>query len=195
MPDPDAVRRLLEGDIDPVEIEEDPELYSMAERIYGSEALDEMGVQSPQVGSFQEVADFGQISDDISLPDFVPDLPDLKFGKQKVGAKRRYFSIFTGIIGILGVIINNILGGGYILCSIGVADYPYICNPNQGNYKLVIENGYSWERLHTTDAWTQPMDYGIVDAILIGFFLLIAIFGFFKPRKSVHPGNELPLSG
>ena len=36
MTDSDAVRRLLEGEIDPVEIEENPELYSMAERIYGS---------------------------------------------------------------------------------------------------------------------------------------------------------------
>ena len=44
MPDSDAVRRLLEGDIDPVEIEQDPELYSMAERIYGSEALEELSL-------------------------------------------------------------------------------------------------------------------------------------------------------
>ena len=35
MPDSEAVRRLLEGNIDPLEIEQDPELYSMAERIYG----------------------------------------------------------------------------------------------------------------------------------------------------------------
>ena len=33
MPDPEAVRRLLEGEIDPVEIEDDSALYSMAERI------------------------------------------------------------------------------------------------------------------------------------------------------------------
>ena len=35
MPDPEAVRRLLEGEIDPVEIEDDAALYSMAERILG----------------------------------------------------------------------------------------------------------------------------------------------------------------
>ena len=34
----DAIRRLLEGDIDPSEIEGDSRLYSMAERIYGAEA-------------------------------------------------------------------------------------------------------------------------------------------------------------
>ena len=78
MPDSDAVRRLLEGDIDPVEIEQVPELYSMAERIYGSEALEEIVVHAPEIGEASEEVDFGLISDDISLPDFIPDLPDLK---------------------------------------------------------------------------------------------------------------------
>ena len=54
MPDSDAVRRLLEGNIDPVEIEQNPELYSMAERIYGSEALEEMGVHAPEIGEASE---------------------------------------------------------------------------------------------------------------------------------------------
>ena len=40
MPDPEAVRRLLEGNIDPAEIEDDAALYEMAERIYGSEVLE-----------------------------------------------------------------------------------------------------------------------------------------------------------
>ena len=34
MVDSDAVKRLLEGDIEPSEIADDPALYSMAERIY-----------------------------------------------------------------------------------------------------------------------------------------------------------------
>ncbi len=76
MSDSDAVRRLLEGNIDPVEIEQNPELYSMAERIYGSEALEEMGVLPPEIGESPEEVDSGVISDDISLPDFIPDLPD-----------------------------------------------------------------------------------------------------------------------
>ncbi|MFL2974858.1 MAG: hypothetical protein ACJZ42_00870 [Candidatus Thalassarchaeaceae archaeon] len=78
MPDPEAVRRLLEGEIDPVEIEDDAELYSMAERIYGSEALEGLGVQAPQVGPVETVEDFGLISEDVSLPDFVPDISESK---------------------------------------------------------------------------------------------------------------------
>ena len=41
MVDSDAVKRLLEGNIEPSEIEGSPALYSMAERIYGREALEE----------------------------------------------------------------------------------------------------------------------------------------------------------
>ena len=40
MVDSDAVKRLLEGNIEPSEIESSPALYSMAERIYGREALE-----------------------------------------------------------------------------------------------------------------------------------------------------------
>ena len=95
MPDPEAVRRLLEGEIDPVEIEDDSELYSMAERIYGSEALEELGVQPPQIGSLETVEDFGLISEDVSLPDFVPEIPETKDGG--TGTKRRrWFVFFTG---------------------------------------------------------------------------------------------------
>ena len=73
MPDPEAVRRLLEGEIDPVEIEDDAALYSMAERIYGTEALEELGVQPPEIGALETDEDFGLISEDVSLPDFLPD--------------------------------------------------------------------------------------------------------------------------
>ncbi len=43
----ERLKGLLDGSIDPSEIEEDPALYSMAERIYGRDALEEMGVNPP----------------------------------------------------------------------------------------------------------------------------------------------------
>ena len=105
MPDSDAVRRLLEGNIDPVEIEQDPELYSMAERIYGSEALEEMGVHAPEIGEASEEVNFGLISDDISLPDFIPDLPDMKV--EAGGKSRRWGLVFFGFCGLAGTIFNS----------------------------------------------------------------------------------------
>ena len=193
MPDPEAVRRLLEGVIDPAEIEGDPALYSMAERIYGGEALEEMGVIAPQIGIAVEKDDFGSMTSDLSLPDFVPQLSGLKFAKGVGKGRRRLFTLLIGLLGTIGTLINNIIGGGYILCSVGIADYPYVCRPDNGNYKLVIEQGYTWERLHTQVAWTQPMDYGIVDAAMLVFFLVLVIIGLFLRKKSIHPGNIAPL--
>jgi hypothetical protein len=193
MPHTEAVRRLLEGEIDPAEIEADPTLYSMAERIYGSEALEEMGVLAPQIGIAEEETNPGPITDDISLPDFVPQLSSLKFAKGSGKGRRRWFTFLIGLLGTIGTLINNLIGGGYILCSVGIADFPYVCKPDDGNYKLVIEQGYTWERLHTQVAWTQPMDYGIVDAVMLVFFLVLVIIGLFIRKKSVHSSDIAPL--
>ena len=126
MPDSDAVRRLLEGNIDPVEIEQDPGLYSMAERIYGSEALEEMGVHAPEIGEASEEVNLGLISDDISLPDFIPDLPDMKV--EAGGKSRRWGLVFFGFCGLAGTIFNMVIGVGSILCSTGIANMREICS-------------------------------------------------------------------
>ena len=194
MPDPEAVRRLLEGNIDPAEIEDDAALYEMAERIYGSEVLEEMGILAPQIGESEEAAQFAPISDDISLPDFVPMLANEKDG-DGVKVRRRRFTLLIGLLGSIGILINNFIGGGYILCSLGLADYPYICRPSEGNYKLVIEQGYTWERLHTTVAWTQPMEMSVVDSSILLVFLVLVIIGVFFPKKSVHSSDVAPIDG
>ena len=194
MPDADAVKRLLSGEINPTEIEDDVSLYSMAERIYGSEALEEMGVSAPEIGAVELPPQSAPISTDVSLPDFVPDMSDSKENEISERGGRRYFVLFTGLFGLIGVAVNSLIGGGQVLCSMGVADYPYICNPDYGNYKLVLEEGYTWERLHTEVAWTQPMDLGIFDIGLLAVFSIITLIGFLFRKKSVHSGDVLPLS-
>lgn len=47
MEDSDKIKGVLDGTIDPSEISGDKKLYSMAERIYGREALEDMGVEPP----------------------------------------------------------------------------------------------------------------------------------------------------
>ena len=47
MSDAERVKGLLDGSMNPSELEDDPELYALAERIYGREALEEMGVTAP----------------------------------------------------------------------------------------------------------------------------------------------------
>ena len=192
MSSPDAVRRLLEGEIDPTEIEGDANLYSMAERIYGSEVLEEMGVTPPEVDDLEEQTGLGLMPSDITLPDFMPNIPTLK--SEKVGrGKIRLMTLFSGLMGLIGTAINVLIGGGYVLCSVGLADYPHMCKPSNGNYKLVIEEGYTWERLHTPDAWAQPLDYSIADVVLLATFLIMTIFGLFSRKKSIHSSHEASL--
>tara|TARA_B100000519_G_scaffold175562_1_gene164164 strand:+ start:241 stop:825 length:585 start_codon:yes stop_codon:yes gene_type:complete len=192
MSSPDAIRRLLEGEIDPIEIEEDANLYSMAERIYGSEVLEEMGVTPPEVDDVDGQEGFGLIPSDITLPDFMPSIPTLKSEKSSRG-KMRLMTLFCGIMGLIGTVINVVIGGGYVLCSVGLADYPHICKPSNGNYKLVIEEGYTWERLHTPDSWTQPLDYSFTDVVLLATFLIMTMFGLFSRKKSIHSSDETSL--
>lgn len=192
MSSPDAIRRLLEGEIDPIEIEEDANLYSMAERIYGSEVLEEMGVSPPEVDDVAENVGFGLIPSDITLPEFMPSIPTLKSEKASRG-KMRLMTLFCGIMGLIVTVINVVIGGGYVLCSVGLADYPHICKPSNGNYKLVVEEGYTWERLHTPDSWTQPLDYSVADVVLLATFLVMTMFGLFSRKKSVHSSHEASL--
>ena len=192
MSSPDAIRRLLEGEIDPIEIEEDANLYSMAERIYGSEVLEEMGVTPPEVDDEDGQEGFGLIPSDITLPDFMPSIPTLKSEKSSRG-KMRLMTLFCGIMGLIGTVINVVIGGGYVLCSVGLANYPHICKPSNGNYKLVVEEGYTWERLHTPDSWTQPLDYSFTDVVLLATFLIMTMFGLFSRKKSIHSSDETSL--
>ena len=189
MSSPDAIRRLLEGEIDPIEIEEDANLYSMAERIYGSEVLEELGVSPPEVNDAVNQEISGLIPNDITLPDFMPSIPTLKSEKASRG-KIRLVTLFFGIFGLFGTVINVVIGAGYVLCSTGLANYPHICNPSNGNYKLIFEEGYSWERLHTPETWTQPLDYSFGDFVLFATFLIITMFGLFSRKKSIHSSNE-----
>ena len=192
MSSPDAIRRLLEGEIDPIEIEEDANLYSMSERIYGSDFLEEMGVTPTEVDDVDGQEGFGLIPSDITLPDFMPSIPTLKSEKSSRG-KMRLMTLFCGIMGLIGTGINVVIGGGYVLCSVGLADYPHICKPSNGNYKLVIEEGYTWERLHTPDSWTQPLDYSFTDVVLLATFLIMTMFGLFSRKKSIHSSDETSL--
>jgi len=184
MPDPEAVRRLLEGEIDPIEIEGDAALYSMAERIYGSEALDELGVQAPLVGPVEIVEDIGVISEDVSLPDFVPDLSETKGKDAGNRARRRWFVLFSGVFGVTVTVFNMAIGMGAALCSIGAANMREICNDDYGQTKVVWTEGYTFERLHEVDSWVKPLTEILIgDLVLIVIFTIVAVFGILSKKK------------
>ena len=194
MPDPEAVRRLLTGEINPPEIEDDPGLYSMAERIYGAEALEEMGVSAPTISAPRLSSENLPITPDVTLPDFVPVLPDSKSsGKSSKGRPRLLF-VIPGILGMMFVGFNMSVGVGKVLCSLGLADMREICSGDYGQTKLDITKGYTWEGLHQVESWVKPMeDILIGDAVLFVSFVALAFIGFMFRKKSVHPSDILPV--
>ena len=193
MEESDAIKRLLEGDIDPVEIEGDSKLYSMAERIYGSEALEEMGVSAPEI-STPKIIEKKDSPFEINLPDFQPlfDLIKNDEKKSKKG-KRRLFILLVGLSGLLGVIFNMVIGVGWALCNTGIADMKQICI--EGNTKVVVSRSFSWDSLHQIDTWVQPLNFDMIDIILLIVFFIMSLIGLFFRKKltvidSIHPTDE-----
>lgn len=194
MSDPDAVKRLLEGNIDPSEIEDNPRLYAMAERIYGREALEELGVYAPEIETSVLPTIPAPIPQVVSLPDFVPDVLQPKSYETNIEkGKRRVIALIVGVFGLLGVGLNITIGVGKFLCSIGIADMRQICS--EGNTKVVLTKAYSWDSLHQIDTWVKPMDADLADGVLIMIFSLLTMIGLFVRKKSVHSGDMLPLEG
>ena len=196
MPDPDAVKRLLSAEISPTEIENDAALYSMAERIYGAEALEELGVSAPEITSHTEALQPAPITSDVSLPDFNPEISEMKSYDANRKGSRRYLLFFTGLMGIAGVAFNMAVGVGRVLCSIGIADMRSICDDEFGQTKVVWTEGYTWEGLHQVETWVKPMSEPLLgDLLLLFVFFILAAMGLILRKKSVHSGDVLPLGG
>ena len=49
--------------------------------------------------------------------------------------------------------------------------------------KLVIEQGYTWDRLHRLIPWTQPMEMSVVDASILLVFLVLVIIRVLLSKK------------
>ncbi len=195
MPDADAVKRLLSGEINPTEIEDDVALYSMAERIYGSEALEEMGVSAPEIAPVEAPMETAPISSDVSLPEFVPELGDSKSYENGAKGSRRYFVMLTGLLGMVAVVYNMAIGLGTVLCSSGIAHMREICSDEWGQTKVDWTKGYTYENLHEIDTWVKPMTDPLMgDVALLAVFLSITLLGLIRKKSSIHPGDVLPLS-
>jgi hypothetical protein len=194
MDDSDAVKRLLDGTIEPSEIEDNPHLFSMAERIYGREALEELGVFPPKIETPVVPENIGTIPLGVSLPDFQPELDILKTGDvERKKGKRRLVTIGLGILGLLGVGFNLVKGVGWVLCSTGIANMREVCS--EGNTKIIWHKSFGWDNLHQTETWVQPMQIDLTDGVLLVIFSLLTLIGIFVRKKSVHSGDVLPPLG
>ena len=117
MSDSERVKGLLDGSMDPTELEGDDELYALAERIYGREALEEMGVSTPERPA-ENVPQLSQNGIDMDIE--LPEIDDSVEGtdRRPQVPRRRKLAFLVGLIGVSLVGMN---------VSIGIGQYFDLC--------------------------------------------------------------------
>ena len=107
----ERLRELLDGSMDPSELENYNEFYRLAERIYGREALDEMGITTPEeIESEKEQNGSSEFTHDVILPSPKADSPEEEINIQRRNPKRRLLLTIIGVIGLLLVSSNIAVG-------------------------------------------------------------------------------------
>ena len=107
----ERLRELLDGSMDPSELENYNEFYRLAERIYGREALDEMGITTPEeIEKEKEQNGSSEFTHDVILPSPKADYPEEEINIQRRNPKRRLLLTIIGVIGLLLVSSNIAVG-------------------------------------------------------------------------------------
>ena len=142
MSDAERVKGLLDGSMDPAELEDDPELYALAERIYGRESLDEMGVPAPirpvEVDPESHTND-GNL--EVELPDIEVD--EIEIRQTKVPSGRRIM-LMAGLIGLVLVGFN---------VAIGIGQYLDLCE-DETTSPLSFSTSSNWQNESFHITWT-----------------------------------------
>ena len=105
------LRELLDGSIDPSELESYSEYYKLAERIYGREALDELGISTPEEIE-EDLSQSGnsEFTHDVILPSPKNDSQEEEINISRRNPKRRLILTIIGVIGLLLVSSNIVVG-------------------------------------------------------------------------------------
>jgi len=105
------LRDLLDGSMDPSELESYKEYYKLAERIYGREALDEIGISSPQeVEENQAPTGNSEFTHDVILPEPKSEIIENQIQQKEIKSKRRVLVLIVGMIGLILVSTNIAVG-------------------------------------------------------------------------------------
>ena len=144
MSDAERVKGLLDGSMDPAELEGDSELYSLAERIYGREALDEMGVSTPERS--HEV-DITKHSNENNLEVEIPDIPEdyVDADKSATSSSRHRIVLLAGLVGLVLVSVN---------VSVGIGQYLALCEDQLEAPPLDFSTSSTWQNESLYITWT-----------------------------------------
>ena len=143
MSDAERVKGLLDGSMDPAELEDDSELYALAERIYGRESLDEMGVAAP-VRPVEVDTEFHTNEDDLEVE--IPDITEVDeiVIRPRKGPSGRRIMLMAGLIGLVLVSFN---------VTIGIGQYLNLCE-DEKTAPLSFSTTSNWQNESFHITWT-----------------------------------------
>jgi len=144
MSDAERVKGLLDGSMDPTELEDDAELYILAERIYGREALDEMGVAAPMRPPEVDPTNHSNGNNlEVELPD-ISELDEIPEQSSKESSRSRIM-LMAGLVGLI-LVSGNV--------SIGIGQYLALCEDQIEAPPLSFTTLSNWhnDTIHIT--WT-----------------------------------------
>ena len=183
--DDNRLKELLDGNLSPEEIADDPVLASLAERIYGTDFLDRVGITRGETKRAL-VEQFSEIEGDDLLIDVMPDdgamLPmpedmppnpsldlDAEVYADGRSMKHKLF-LMSGLSGLIAILVNLFYGFGNILSGCA-AEVHSTCSTSM---KL------NWAEFHRMDehiAWSPTGSIGIPDVILVLICLWYIVCG------------------
>ena len=182
--DDNRLKELLDGNLSPQEIADDPVLASLAERIYGTDFLDRVGITRGEtkralVEQFSEIEGDDLLidvlpDDDLPLPmpsDMPPNPSNDEFDDLSTGRSiQDRLRMVGGSLGLLAVITNLFYGFGNFL-SVCATEVHSTCGES---LKL------NWVEFHRMDehiAWSPTGSIGIPDVILTILCIANIIYG------------------
>lgn len=165
----DDVKKLLDGTLDPSLLESKPELYDMAESIYGRDALDQMGVEAPERPSDSILQPNGDSKHEVEMP-----LPQLPLPEaEPIKEKRRNWAVFSISFMIFSLLLLNLVVG--IGSIVPLCDSPDSTTPCEDKLSLGAISDYE-----SPDSWTEILNVDVIDGLLVVITTALMAFGLRK---------------
>ncbi len=165
----DDVKKLLDGTLDPSLLESQPELYDMAESIYGRDALDQMGVEAPERPPDSILQPNGDSKHEVQMP--MPQLPLPE--PEPLKEKTRNWPAFGISFVIFSLLMLNLLVG--FGAVVPLCDSPDSATPCEDKLSLGEFSDYE-----SPASWTETLAVDVIDGVLIVFSTALMAFGLRK---------------
>ncbi len=168
------LKELLDGKLSPQEIADDPVLASLAERIYGADFIEHIGISRGETKralaeQFTEIDGDDLLIEEmpeiaLPMPDDMPPNPVNIIDDEPVESRSilSKFKLIVGFTGTLGLLFNIFYGFGNFFGG---------CNATMhATCRITERMKLNWLDFHRTDsfdAWSEVGTFGIPDGVLI----------------------------